>query len=283
MKKIGGGFLVVSVLFLLQAGCITLGHPSVGHLVNVVNTAASAFIPISEEEEQVIGRDMAATVAGRYGIIRDYALTRYVNLVGNTVARESKRPDLPYRFAVLDSDSINAFSCPGGYIFVTRGTLAIIESEAELASVLAHEVAHVSEKHIIKEIEKAQFLRAGERVAGDLLHADTRIFDAVTSFGTELLFKGLSRTDEYEADKLSIIYTAEAGYDPNGLFSFLEKLKYYGSQPNSEGVKLLFSTHPTIDDRLARASTTIKMKGYDDRGGVVLADRYETHIHHVSY
>ena len=266
-----------------QAGCITMAQPTVGDLVSAVTTIAPALIPISENEEIAIGRDIAANVAGRYGVVQDYGLTRYVNLVGNTVARKSDRPNLKYHFAVLDTDIVNAFACPGGYVFITRGTLNLIESESELAAVLAHEVAHVAKKHIVKEIEKTKLLMAGGRVAGDLINTGSQVFEAVTSLGTDILFKGLSRSDEYQADRFSLIYASGAGYEPIGLITFLEKLRLEGNRPGSEGVALLFSTHPKVDDRLTRASGIINELSLNDYQGVSLPDRYKANIRSIGY
>ena len=271
--------IVSSMLLVAQAGCVTPGMiptspPDVAEIIGAVTTLGGAIIPIGEKEEIEIGRAMAANVAGRYGVVRDWSLTRYVSMVGETVARKSNRPDLTYHFAVLDTDIINAFSCPGGYIFVTRGTLATVESEAELASVLAHEVCHVAKKHIVKEIEKQKFFRAGNEVAGNLLHTDPKLFSAVTSFGTDLLFKGLSRSDEYQADSLALDYAAGAGYDPRGLLTFLEKLKLKGTASNIEGTKLLFATHPQIDDRITRVSGAVGKMSPHEKDGRLLTERY---------
>lgn len=270
--------LAILVAAAAQSGCATLGFlapasPGLGELVSVTRTLGSAVMPIGPEEEIEIGRSIAANVAGKYGIVMDEQVTRYICLVGETVAAKSDRPDLTYHFAVLDTDIINAFSCPGGYVFVTRGALGIIECEAELAAVLAHEIAHVAHKDIINEIEKQQFFQAGNEVAGTLLHADPAIFNAATSFGTGLLFKGFSRSDEYAADKRSIGYTARAGYDPAALLTFLEKLRGASGAPD-DGVKLLLATHPQIDDRIENVRTLLA--GLPDQGqpGERLAPRY---------
>jgi len=278
---------------LLLSGCVTgsipgyygygyIPEPTVADVVNAVNTIAPALMPMSEAEEVAIGKAIAAEVAGRYGVVRDRDLTRYVNLVGKTVARKSDRPNLEYRFAVLDTDIINSYACPGGYIFITRGALEAMTSEAELAAVLAHEVAHVAKKHIVKEIEQKEFLEAGGTAAANYLNADPRIFNMATAHGTELLFMGLSRTDEYQADKTGIGYANDAGYDAAGLISFLEVLKDTSESDAPEGVSLLFATHPDIDDRISRASSVISTKGYDEAGGEVLADRFARHVTPVS-
>lgn len=281
-SKIGLAPIFLS-LMLLQVSCVPLHQPSVNDLVNAAITAVPDILPITEAEEIKIGRSIAANVAGRYGVVRDMELTRYVNLVGNTVARKSGRPNLRYTFAVLDTDIINAFSCPGGYVFISMGCLNIIDSEAELAAVLAHEVGHVAKKHIIKEIEKKKFLNVGGKIVGNYLNTDPQIFNRATSHGTELLFKGYSRVDEYQADRLSLTYTSKAGYDPNALLSFLEKIKNKGGSSNGENVgnrtvKLLFSTHPDVDSRIDRAKGIISRRESDNAKGVLLKGRYNESV-----
>jgi beta-barrel assembly-enhancing protease len=262
----------------IQSGCVTLGNlappaPGLDDLVSVATTLGSAVTPIGPEEEIEIGRSIAANVAGKYGVVRDERITRYITLVGETVAAKSDRPELSYHFAVLDTDIINAFSCPGGYVFVTRGTLAVIDSEAELAAVLAHEICHVARKDVIKEIEKQQFFQSGNKVAGTLLHADPAIFNAVTSFGTDLVFKGFSRSEEYRADKQALGYTAKAGYDPSGLLTFLEKLEH-ASIASEGGVRLLLATHPDIEDRIKNVQVLLSGMSDRERAGERLAQRY---------
>ncbi|MBN1573335.1 MAG: M48 family metalloprotease [Deltaproteobacteria bacterium] len=283
MKPKIGVASIILILTLLQVSCIPLHQPSVNDLINAAITAVPDILPITEAEEIRIGRSIAANVAGRYGVFRDMELTRYVSLVGNTVARKSDRPNLHYSFAVLDTDIINAFSCPGGYVFITMGALEIIDNEAELAAVLAHEVGHVSKRHIIKEIEKKKFLNVGGKVVGNYLNTDPEIFNRATSHGTELLFRGYSRIDEYQADRLSLIYTSKAGYDPNALLSFLEKIKDKGASPNDENarirtVKLLFSTHPEAENRIERAKNIISRRETDSAKGVLLKERYSENV-----
>lgn len=266
----------------LLSGCSTLGAlaptvPGLDDLISVTTTLGSAVTPIGREEEIEIGRSIAASVAGKYGIVRNEQITRYVCLVGETVAAKSKRTDISYYFAILDTDIINAFSCPGGYVFITRGALSIIESEAELAAVLAHEISHVANKDIINEIEKQQFLFAGNEVAGTLLHTDPAVFNAATAFGTDLLFKGFSRSDELAADKQALSTAADAGYDPAGLLTFLERLKA-GSSVSGGGVKLLLATHPQIDDRIENIQEMLSEMPDPERAGERLEGRYIEHV-----
>lgn len=280
--KVRTVMLAICLAATAQSGCATLGSlapspPGLGDLVSVATTLGSAVMPIGLAEEIEIGRGIAAGVAGKYGIVRDEQMTRYICLVGETVAEKSDRPGLSYHFAILDTDIINAFSCPGGYVFVTRGALSIIESEAELAAVLAHEISHVAHKDIIGEIEKQQFFQAGNEVAGTLLHTDPALLNTVTLFGTGLLFKGLSRSDEYRADEFALAYSAAAGYDPTALLTFLEKLKNGSGIPEG-GMKLLFATHPQIDGRIRHVETLMKKMPEEERTGKLLTGRYIDHV-----
>ena len=202
---------------------------------------AKSVMSIGTEEEVGIGRGVAATLAGYYKLDRDPNLTAYVSLVGLTVAAAEPRTDIRYRFGVLATDQVNAMAAPGGYIFVTRGALKLMEDEAELAGVLAHEVAHVNEKHVVKEIQKRARTALGAEVAQEALDADTEVFDQVVGLGTSVLFLGLSREDELEADKLAVAYAARAGYDPAGLLRFVQKLETNQSKPI---LKALTATHP---------------------------------------
>lgn len=218
----------------------------VGEKAKKVADKAQSVLPIGTEEEVRIGRGVAATLAGYYTLDRDSALTEYVNLVGLAVAAVDPRPDVHYRFGVLQSDQVNALSAPGGYVFVTRGALALMEDEAELAGVLAHEVGHVNGRHVVREIQKRSRTALGADVAQEALDADSELFDQVVGLGTSVLFLGLSREDELEADSLGVAYAAQAGYDPAGLLRFVEKLEKNESKPFLAALK---ATHPKPADR----------------------------------
>ncbi len=293
-SKIRVRLIILSFMILFLVSCVptSIYQPSVSNIVNAAITAIPDILPMTIAEEIRIGRSIAANLAGRYGVIRDPELTRYVSLVGNTVARKSDRPNLHYTFGVLDTDIVNAFACPGGYIFITMGALEIINNEAELAAVLAHEVAHVAKKHVVKEIEKKKFLQVGGKVIGNYLNTDPHIFHRATLHGTNVLFKGYAKVDEYQADRLSLIYTSKAGYDPNGLLVFLEKTKAKGgvsTDPdgtNSEEIKdrtirLLFSTHPDVNSRIDRAKRIFSRRGFDNTKGVVLEERFSRHVNPI--
>ena len=226
---------------------------------------AQTLLPISTDKEVEIGRGVAATVAGRYPIVRDEALTTYVSLVGLAVAGEAPRPDIIYRFAVLETPDVNAFAAPGGYVFITRGALGIMESEAELAGVLAHEVGHVNRRHVIEGIRKADFMREVRDQAG--LSGST--LDRAVGAGSNVLFSGYSREDEAEADSLGVLYAASAGYDPTGLPTFVSHLNSRAGQgPLTE----IFATHERPQGRLERLNRIIQRESLT--GGVQLPERF---------
>ena len=237
-------------------------------LRRVVSGAAQivqTLLPISADKEIEIGRGIAATIAGRYPIAQDEALTTYVNLVGLTVAGEAPRSDVTYRFAVLETPDVNALAAPGGYIFLTRGALGLMESEAELAGVLAHEVGHVNRRHVIEGIRKADFMREVRDQAG--ISGST--LDRAVGAGSNVLFSGYSREDEAEADSLGVLYAASAGYDPAGLPTFVSHLnRHAGEGPLAE----IFATHEPPDARIQRLQRVIQREGIS--GGELLAERF---------
>lgn len=232
----------------------------------------AAVIPISTAQERTIGHGIAATVAGHYGVLRDPGLTRYVNLVGAVVADQAPpRDGIEYAFAVLDSDEVNAFAAPGGWIFVTRGAIAAMEDEATLAAVLAHEVGHVVARDVVDEIRDKVRTRLGMEVAADAVDVAGEAFlMAAVETGATALFMGLSREDELNADEFAIRAAAAAGYDPRGLGRFLATLVELAGDDETS---LLEQTHPDPADRRTRAE--IVVRSLDDGGPrIEAADRF---------
>ena len=233
-----------------------------------VAASAGTLLPIDAQKESEIGRGIAATVAGRYKVSEDSLLNEYVNLVGLVVAGEAPRTDIAYRFAVLETPDVNAFAAPGGYIFVTRGSLDLIESEAELAGVLAHELGHVNRRHVIEQIRKADVLRELRAKSG----IEGKDLDIVVGEGSNVLFTGLSRGDEEEADSLALEYVASAGYAPTGLQSFVARL---GEKSSETRLTELMSTHPRPEERLRTIQRIITRLG---PSGEVLSERYRQFV-----
>ncbi len=222
-------------------------------MLETVKNVGKATRDIDEKEEIAIGRDMAARLLGAAPLVPDARLQRYVNHVGRWLASQTERADLPWHFGVLDAPQLNAFAVPGGTIFVTRGLVARMRNEAELAGVLAHEIAHVLRKHHLKAIQKnAQTSLAGDALSTALQDRSSVARDKLISFGTEMYARGLDKSDEMEADRLGVVIAARGGYDAYGLPAVLQSLQ--GMNPQDSAIALMFKTHPPAGDRLEALS-----------------------------
>jgi predicted Zn-dependent protease len=230
-----------------------------------------ALEPMTAEEESEVGREVAAKLVAFFGLYKDEVLTRYVNLVGAAVAAQAERQDITYHFAVLDSDDINAFSAPGGYIFITRGAVALCEDESELAGVLAHEVGHVAGKHVMKIVERDKAMRAGVDEAKAHMPGSAYLHKMSKGILIKLIDQGLAPSDEFDADQRGIKYAQAAGYPADGLARFLTKL----DQATEQGGKSFWTrTHPPVKDRNVRIQQTITAQHWEDADRPKLADRF---------
>lgn len=237
--------------------------------------AVQSLQPIGVEEEIAIGQAVAIEAFNRFGgEYKDEMLTTYVNLVGKTVAEVSDRPELTYRFAILNSREQNAFAAPGGYIFVTIGLLKTLKNEAELAGVLAHEVAHVTQKHMLKTLQRSTILANVSEFSLSAMNKDPQMFSNVIDAATDMLFeKGLDKELEFEADTYGIEYAYRAGYHPNGLKNYLATLQSQEGMANSR----FFSTHPSTSERLGKAKDIAAR--YTEAGKFpYLTERFRSHM-----
>jgi predicted Zn-dependent protease len=218
-------------------------------IIDTVKNAGKALQDIDQPEEIQIGHDMAARLLGAAPLVPDPRLQQYVNHVGRWLAAQTERPDLPWRFGVMDAPQLNAFAVPGGTIFVTRGLVARMKSEAELAGVLAHEISHVLRKHHLKAIQKgAQTALAGEVLSTAVQNQNSAAREKLISFGAEMYTRGLDKSDELEADRLGVVIAARAGYDAYGLPGVLQTLQAMNAEDS--GLALMFKTHPAPAERL---------------------------------
>lgn len=210
------------------------------------------FSETSEQEEIQIGRQLAGNLLGAAPLAKDERLQRYVNRVGRWVAAQGERPDLKWHFGVLESDALNAFALPGGYVFLTKGLFDLLADEAELAGVLGHEIAHVMLKHHLKVLKQSQAVElVGGIVGSQVAQRDT--FGArqmLLGKGAEALTRGLDKGAEFEADHVGIVLATRAGYVPYGLPSVLRRMA--ARNPKEASVALLFKTHPLPQERLER-------------------------------
>jgi predicted Zn-dependent protease len=214
-----------------------------------------ALQPIGEEEEITLGEAVAVEAFSRFGgEYPNQSWTRYINLVGETIAELSDRPTLNYHFAILNSQEQNAFAAPGGYIFITVGLLKTLKNEAELAGVLAHEIAHVTKKHMLETIRRGAVLGSVSELTLTAMKQDPAMFSSVINEMTDLLFtKGLDKDKEFEADVVGVDYAYRAGYHPQGLRDYLQTLAKEEGHVESK----FFTTHPSTTVRISKIDTLL--------------------------
>ena len=218
------------------------------NLDNVVKSAGN-LREVKEPEEIQIGQGMTETLLGARPLYDDKELQRYVNQVGLWVALQSERPNLPWHFGITDSDHINAFAVPGGYIIVTRGMLKQLRNEAELAGVLGHEISHVTQRHHLKALRKTAFASLlAEGAAGATQGKQAELVKSLAGPTRELYTRGLDKSDEFEADRMGVVLAARAGYDPYGLPAVLTTLA--SADPKDTFLTLLYKTHPLPQARI---------------------------------
>jgi predicted Zn-dependent protease len=217
-----------------------------------------ADVNISEKDERAIGEGVSGKLIDRFGVYQDAAVTKYVSLVGLVVAQGSSRPNLDWKFIVLDTEGVNAYAAPGGIVHITKGALGLIRSESELAGVLGHELTHITAKHTVRAIQKAKMIDASSDAAGSKAGGLTgAVVNKLVDASYEMVFENkFDRDDESEADKVGITLANKAGYAPKGLSDFLTHLAARNkgvAQPNG-----LFASHPQLNERIDRIAKIIK-------------------------
>jgi len=260
---------------LLASGSAQAFNLDLNKLIDIGKQATN-LKGVDEKGEAEVGNVSAAALLGAAPLVQNEKLQAYVNQVGLWLAMQTERPDLPWRFGVMDTDSVNAFAAPGGYVFITRGLLLRMRNEAELAGVLAHEIGHVLKRHHLVAIQK----NAQTGLAANLM--SMAVDNSGGGYGewkkkaisasTELYARGLDKDDEFEADRLGVVIAARAGYDPYGLPSVLQTLDSMNAQDSN--LALLFKTHPSSRERLDLLDTA--MTGSLDRyaSQPVMKDRF---------
>jgi predicted Zn-dependent protease len=226
---------------------------------------------VSPEEETKIGRQIAGNLLGAAPLVNDAQLQAYVNRVGRWVALQSPRPDLAWHFGVIESNDINAFAAPGGYVLLTRGLYQTLSSEAELAGVLAHEIAHVMHRHHLKLMQQSSMIGALGGLLGAKMKTENQTIQNIIGNGAEIMARGLDKEAEFEADRDGVVLAARAGYDAFGLPEVLQRIGH-GSKSDSR-TALLYKTHPLPEDRLNRLADATGDR-LDDVTGKSLSERF---------
>jgi predicted Zn-dependent protease len=244
----------IIALFMIAGMTATVcGESSPNYRLRLNQTAYQDYQSGDDVKAEIaFGRELSARVLGNYSYFDHIRLNHYVNLVGQSLLKHSNRPELTYYFAVLDTDTVNAYSAPGGYVFVTLGALKLMNNESELAGVLAHEIAHITQRHIVDELH----LRAVDRsavtsfaaiIGGTTKSVEVAFAQAVDKAAEILFKKGFKIEQEKDVDIIATMMLASAGYDPYALYKYLRKV---GLNTNEQNEKTP-STHPLTKERLA--------------------------------
>ncbi|MCX4186396.1 M48 family metalloprotease [Methylophaga sp. OBS4] len=273
--------LVGALLFMGLAGCAQ--NPVTGE---------QDFVLFGEDKELAIGRDYHPKIIAEYGRYDDEVLQAYVQSVGEKLAAVSHRDDLIYRFTVLDTPVINAFALPGGYIYITRGLMAYLNSEAELAAVLGHEIGHVTARHGVRQQSAAQAANLGYTL-GAILFPELRASGSQNLFNIlgGALLSGYGREHELESDRLGAEYLARAGYTPHAMIDVISVLKDQETFAAAEAKKQgrdyqgyhgLFASHPDNDTRLQQVVSAADQY-ISAQNGQVLRDAYLQKIRGMTF
>jgi predicted Zn-dependent protease len=226
----------------------------------------------SKEDEIALGREISGSLLGASALVKNEALQKYVNQVGRWVASQSERADLPWKFGVIESDDINAFSAPGGYVLITKGLYQKLQNEAQLAGVLGHEIAHITKKHQLKVLQKQQLLGYSASRLSMILAKDNQLAKKAIDSGAEISARSLDKEAEFEADRMGMVLATRAGYEPYGLAEVLQTIAQTNKTDNS--VALLFKTHPHPDERLAKLGDSAGSKFDVIKSGKTLENRF---------
>jgi predicted Zn-dependent protease len=230
---------------------------------------------ITEQEERQLGEQVSAKLREHFGVYQDQAVTKYVSLVGSVLAQESTRPKLDWKFIVLDTEGVNAYAAPGGFVHITKGLLGLIKNEAELAGVLGHEITHVTKKHTVSALQREKKVSL---TTDELKSAGNPRVEFLTKMGTQAyddVFDGkFSREDEGEADDVGVALANKVGYSPRGMVDVLKKIdERNGAHDERNG---LFASHPVTSDRIQTIEKEIGAKKLTAKATV--EQRYKQYI-----
>jgi predicted Zn-dependent protease len=264
-------YLMVMALAMVPGGCAR----------NPV-TGKNELSLVSESQEIEMGRQSAQEVAQTIGIYDDAAAQAYVSSIGMKMAKASERPNLPWEFHVVNDASVNAFALPGGFIYVTRGLMTSINDEAELATVVGHEIGHVTNRHSVQQISKAQLAQVGLGV-GSLLSSDVAKLAGLASQGLSLLFLKYSRDAENQADLAGFRYAANQNYDVREMVKVFQTLDRVSQASGGGKLPEWLETHPDPGTRIENTQARLDTLHKDLSRAVVNRDSYLQHVQNMTY
>jgi beta-barrel assembly-enhancing protease len=266
MKVVIAGLIVAAVAqpAYAQLGALEKGFKRAKQVNDMVWT---------EEKERKLGESVSTQVRARFGVVQDPAVHQYVTLVGTVVAQQTSKPNLKWTFIVLDTDGVNAFASPGGFVHVTRGALALLENEAELAGVLGHEIGHIVKQHTINAIRKSKAVEIGTEEAAAA--GEAVLLDRFAQMAyTNIIENNFDRGDEMDADKEGVTAASKAGYAPNALSNFLTRLAERNKNMTQRNG--MFASHPDLKARQDGIAKTIQ--GGNLKSAATVEARYKQNI-----
>jgi predicted Zn-dependent protease len=246
-------------------------------------TGKKQFVLISEQQEIAMGLENDKAISAQLGIYDDPELQGYVQRLGTQLAARSERPDLNWTFRVVDDPIVNAFALPGGYIYVTRGILAHLDNEAALCSVIGHEIGHVTARHSVSQMSKAQLTQFGLGVASIAAPNKMQQFGGLVQAGMQLIFLKYSRDDERQADDLGLRYLVRGEYDPRPMPEVFDMLARVGEAAGAGGTPAWAATHPRPENRSQRISGQISTLGTDFTGYAVNRSEFQRVVDGIVY
>ena len=267
--------------------CSALALGAAGCAVNPA-TGQRNFVLMSPQDERQQGTELHPKVVKEFGgVYDDSRVTGYVSVLGGRLARATEQPGQTYTFTVLDSPVVNAFALPGGYVYITRGLMALADDEAELAGVLGHELGHVVARHAAQRYSRSLIVGGVAGLLGAVTGSET-VGGIVAGIGSLGFVQPFSREQELEADRLGVRYIDRAGYDPGAMTSFLSKMrensrlqaKIAGRDPDQVDARDIMSTHPRTADRVAQA---MRLSGATAGQGTRDPDGYLSRVDRMIY
>jgi predicted Zn-dependent protease len=237
---------------------------------------------VSESQEIELGKQSAEQVQQSIGFYEDPAVQSYVSEIGMRMAKASERPNLPWEFHVVNDASVNAFALPGGFIYVTRGLMTSINNEAELATVLGHEIGHVTNRHSVQQISKQQVAQLGLGI-GSILSNDVARMAGLASQGLGVLFLKYSRDAENQADLAGFRYSLNQNYDVREMASVFQTLDRVSAAGGGGRLPEWLATHPNPGTRIENTEQRLDTLHKDLSNTIIKRDQYLAHVRNMTY